>query len=81
MKSVSVRSSQRVHRRILQLVQAGHRYLSDGFFADNDIVYRSSDLHSAPIACGGDMPVGKRSAEDSSDVWIGYQCESQYDVC
>ena len=45
-------------RRILRLVQAGHSNLPDGFFADNDIVYRTSDVHSAPIACCGDMPVG-----------------------
>ena len=28
---VYVRSSEGLHRRLLQLVQAGHRYLSDGF--------------------------------------------------
>ena len=65
---VYVRSSEGLYRRILQLVQAGHSHLPDGVFADNDIVYRTSDVHSAPITCCGDMPVGKRSAEDSSDV-------------
>ncbi len=55
---VYVQSSEGLHRRILQLVQAGHSNLPDGFLADNDLVYRTSDLHSAPIACGRDMSVG-----------------------
>ena len=48
---VYVRSSEGLHRRLLQLVQAGHCDLSDGIFADNqikigEVIARSSD--SAP---------------------------------
>ena len=55
---VYVRGSEGLHRRLLQLVQAGHSHLPDGVFADNDLVYWTSDVHSAPIACGRDMSVG-----------------------
>ena len=70
---VYVRSSEGLHRRILQLVQAGHSHLPDGVFADNDIVYRTSDVHSARSACGGNLLVGNGSSEDRADVWAGHE--------
>jgi len=80
-KSVSFWSSERLHRRILQLVQAGHCDLSDGIFADNDTLSRTADLHSTRSACGWYLLVGNGSSEDCADVWIGYERQGQYDVC
>ena len=80
-KSVSFWSSERLHRLILQLVQAGHCDLSDGIFADNDTLSRTADLHSTRSACGWYLLVGNGSSEDCADVWIGYERQGQYDVC
>lgn len=72
-KSVSVRSSEGLHGRILQLVQASDSGLFNGVFADNDplpwIVY----LHSARSAGGGNLFVGGESFENCADVWTGYE--------
>lgn len=54
-KSVYVFSSERIHRRILRLVQASYRHLSDGVFADNHTLCRTADFHSARSACGGNL--------------------------
>ena len=78
---VYVRSSEGLHRRLLQLVQAGHSHLPVGVFADNDTLSRTADLHSTRSACGWYLLVGNGSSEDCADVWIGYERQGQYDVC
>ncbi len=58
-QSVYVQRSEGLYRWIQRLVQTGYRHLSDGIFADDHTLCRTSDLYSARSACGRDMPCGK----------------------
>lgn len=66
-------SSERIYRRILQLVQASIRYLSDGIFADYNSLPRTADLHSAPITGNRNLFVCNGSSENRAVIRTGYE--------
>lgn len=61
--------------------ETGNRYLPDGVYANDVVVFGLDDIPRQYVARSWRYAFGKRSAKNRGAVWSGFKRKGEYDVC